>query len=248
MLQERNVLKRSGQSQPLLPEKLKKSILKWSSDLIEIDADLLAEEVARGAPDGITTIELNKLSSETAAQYITKHPNYRILAGRILMAKLHKETTASFVDTMMRLFKYEKNGKPCPLISNELMEITSRESDAIQAALRYERDMDYDYFAVRTLSKGYLMHIDGQIVERPQHMLMRVALGIHGSDVVRALQTYDLMSRRVFTHASPTLFNAGTPKPQLASCFLLAMVDDSIEGIYETLTRYNTNTGSNNDL
>lgn len=193
------------------------------------------------------------MAAETAAYLTTKHPDYAILAARIAISNLHKETKKSFSQVISDLYNYSrfpsvlssaasnictvnpKNGKPAGMISKETYEIVMENATTLDSAIIYDRDFHYQYFGFKTLERSYLLKINGKIAERPQHMLMRVAIGIHGRDVDRALQTYNLMSERYFTHASPTLFNAGTPHPQMSSCFLVCMKDDSIEGIYDTL-------------
>lgn len=187
--------------------------------------------------NGVTTVELDTLAAETAAYMTTKHPDYAILAARIAISNLHKETKKHFSTVMDLLYKYihPKTRKHSPLISEELHDIVIKNTDRLNSAVIYDRDYSFHYFGVKTLERSYLLKIDGKVVERPQHMLMRVALGIHKEDIDAAIETYNLMSERWFTHASPTLFNAGTCRPQLSSCFLVCMKEDSIEGIYETL-------------
>jgi ribonucleotide reductase alpha subunit len=165
-----------------------------------------------------------------------RHPDFSILAARIAVSNLHKMTSDSFSETCRVLHEYrDAQGRPAALISDEVAAFVLGGAEELDAAIDYKRDYDYDYFGFKTLEKSYLLRVNGQIRERPQHMLMRVACGIHIGDVKAAVETYDLMSRRYFTHATPTLFNAGTPAPQMSSCFLLTMKQDSIEGIYDTL-------------
>ena len=165
----------------------------------------------------------------------TKHPDYATLAARIAVANLHKETKKAFSDVMEDLFIMVTKGKPTPMISEEHIKIIRDNAEKLNSAIVYDRDFNYQYFGFKTLERSYLLKIDGKVVERPQHMLMRVSVGIHGTDIDAAIETYDLLSQKLFTHASPTLFNAATRRPQLSSCFLLTMADDSIEGIYDTL-------------
>ena len=183
------------------------------------------------------TSKLDNLAAETAASLTTRHSDYAILAARIAISNLHKNTNKSFSGTIKRLYTYidPKTNSNASLISKEVYEVVKKHAALLDSTIIYDRDFGYDYFGFKTLEKSYLLKIDGNIAERPQHMLMRVAVGIHGTDIDSAIETYNLLSERWFTHATPTLFNAGTPKPQLSSCFLLTMKDDSIEGIYDTL-------------
>lgn len=186
---------------------------------------------------GVTTAELDELAAETAAHLSGEHPDYGSLAARIAVSNLHKSTSKNFAETIDRLHQFidSKTKMPAPLIADNVAKFVSDNKDALNGAIVYDRDMVYDYFGFKTLERSYLLKLDGKIVERPQHMLMRVACGIHCGDLAATIETYNLMSLGWFTHASPTLFNAGTPRPQLSSCFLLTMKDDSIEGIYDTL-------------
>lgn len=197
----------------------------------------IAKKVIEGIYDGVTTIELDNLAAEIAASLTTKHPDFAKLAARIAISNLHKVTSKSFSNTMKRLYTYidPKTGENASLISKEVYGIIKKNAALLDSTIIYDRDFSYDYFGFRTLEKSYLMKLDGKVVERPQHMLMRVAVGIHREDIEAAIETYNLLSEKWFTHATPTLFNAGTPKPQLSSCFLLTMKDDSIDGIYDTL-------------
>ncbi|MBC5775717.1 ribonucleoside-diphosphate reductase subunit alpha [Pontibacter sp. KCTC 32443] len=197
----------------------------------------VAKKVIDGIYDGVTTVELDNLAAETAASLTTKHPDYAVLAARIAISNLHKVTSKSFSNTMKRLYTYTdpKTGENASLLAKDVYEIIRKHAATLDSTIIYDRDYNYDYFGYKTLERSYLLRLDGKIVERPQHMLMRVAVGIHKDDIEAAIETYNLMSEKWFTHATPTLFNAGTPKPQLSSCFLLAMKDDSIPGIYDTL-------------
>ncbi|KAF9516718.1 hypothetical protein BS47DRAFT_1340613 [Hydnum rufescens UP504] len=197
----------------------------------------ITKKVIAGVYQGVTTVELDNLASETAAYLTTKHPDYAILAARIAISNLHKETKKSFSQVISDLYHYvnPKNGMPSGMISKEIYEIIQENASALDSAIIYDRDFHYNYFGFKTLERSYLLRLDGRVAERPQHMLMRVAVGIHGRNIDKAIETYNLMSERYFTHASPTLFNAGTKHAQLASCFLVAMKEDSIEGIYDTL-------------
>jgi ribonucleoside-diphosphate reductase alpha chain len=180
---------------------------------------------------------LDNLAAEIAATMTTTHPDYAKLAARISVSNLHKNTKKSFSETMEDLYTYvnPRTGKKAPLLSEEVYNIIKKNADKLDSSIIYNRDFGYDFFGFKTLERSYLLKLNGQIVERPQHMLMRVSIGIHLNDIESALETYELMSKRYFTHATPTLFNSGTPKPQMSSCFLLAMKDDSIDGIYDTL-------------
>jgi ribonucleoside-diphosphate reductase alpha chain len=197
----------------------------------------VAKKVISGLYDGVPTPELDNLTAETAASLTTKHPDYATLAARVAISNLHKNTQKSFSATVKRLFQYidPKTGENAALISKDTYEVVKKYASLLDSTIIYDRDFGYDYFGFKTLEKSYLLKIDGKVAERPQHMLMRVAVGIHGEDIERVVETYNLLSERWFTHATPTLFNAGTPKPQLSSCFLLTMQQDSIEGIYDTL-------------
>ena len=197
----------------------------------------IAKKVIDGIYDGVSTQELDELAAETAATLTTKHPDYAVLAARISISNLHKRTSKSFSNTMKRLYTYinPKTGKNASLLSKEIYGIINKNAAILDSSIIYDRDFSYDYFGFKTLEKSYLLKLKGLVVERPQHMLMRVAIGIHKEDIDAAIETYNLLSEKWFTHATPTLFNAGTPKPQLSSCFLLTMKDDSIDGIYDTL-------------
>jgi len=202
-----------------------------------IDPVSVTRKVIDGMADKMTTDQIDTLAAEIAASMVVQHPDYGILAARIAISNLHKKTTGSFFNTMKRLYTFvdPKTKSPAPLVDSEFYRIVSENAAVLDKAIQHDRDYDYDFFGFKTLEKSYLMRIDGQPVERPQHLLMRVAVGIHGEDISAALETYDLLSQKLFTHATPTLFNAGTPKPQMSSCFLLTMQEDSIDGIYDTL-------------
>jgi ribonucleoside-diphosphate reductase alpha chain len=202
-----------------------------------VDPVRVAMRVIEGLYDGVTTSELDNLAAEIAATMTTSHPDYAQLAARISVSNLHKNTKKSFSSTMKDLYEYvnPRTGKKAPLLSDGVYKIISANAEKIDSSIIYNRDFGYDFFGFKTLERSYLLKLNGQIVERPQHMLMRVSIGIHMNDLESAFETYELMSKRFFTHATPTLFNSGTPKPQMSSCFLLAMKDDSIDGIYDTL-------------
>jgi len=202
-----------------------------------VDPTRVAMRVIEGLYDGVTTSELDNLAAEIAATMTTTHPDYAQLAARISVSNLHKNTKKSFSEAMKDLYEYvnPRTGKKAPLLSDEAYAVIQKNAEKLDSSIIYNRDFGYDYFGFKTLERSYLLKLNGKIAERPQHMLMRVSVGIHLDDMDAVLETYELMSKRFFTHATPTLFNSGTPKPQMSSCFLLAMKDDSIDGIYDTL-------------
>ncbi len=233
------VVKRDGRRESVKFDKITARIDKLSYGLDSgfVEPIDVAKKVIEGLYDGVSTQDLDNLAAEIAATMTVSHPDYAKLAARIAISNLHKTTSKSFSNTMKRLYTYvdPKTGENAPLISKETYGIIKQNAATLDSTIIYDRDFSYDYFGYKTLERSYLMKIDGKIVERPQHMLMRVAVGIHGENMERVIETYNLLSEKWFTHATPTLFNAGTPKPQLSSCFLLTMKDDSIDGIYDTL-------------
>lgn len=233
------VLKRDGHRESVKFDKITARIEKlcYGLDPKFVNPVEVAMKVINGLYDGVSTQELDNLAAEISASMTTKHPDFAKLAARIAVSNLHKTTSKSFSNTMKRLYQYvdPKTGQNAPLISKETWKTIKDNAAELDEAIIYDRDFGYDYFGFKTLERSYLMKVDGKVVERPQHLLMRVAVGIHGEDIPAAIETYNLLSERWFTHATPTLFNAGTPKPQLSSCFLLTMKDDSIDGIYDTL-------------
>jgi ribonucleoside-diphosphate reductase alpha chain len=232
------VLKRDGRKEPVKFDKITARIEKLCYGLSDyVDPITVAKRVVDGVYDGVTTSELDNLAAETAASMTIKHPDYANLAARIAVSNLHKSTKKSFSETVTDLYNYvnPETGKPAPLIADDVYEIIQSNAEYLDSQLIYDRDFSYDYFGFKTLERSYLLRMHGNIVERPQHMLMRVSIGIHKDDLESAVETYELMSKKFMTHATPTLFNAGTPKPQMSSCFLLTMQDDSIDGIYDTL-------------
>jgi len=235
-----NVVKRDGRKEPVSFDKITQRIDKLCYGLStdHVCATQIAQKVIQGVYDGVTTVALDDLAAETAAYLTTQHPDYSRLAARIAVSNLHKMTSGSFSEVMSALHAYinPKNGQPAPLISDEVLEIATVNKERLDAAIDYQRDYEYDFFGYKTLEKSYLLRLDGAPAERPQQMLMRVSLGIHKADIEAAIETYHLMSEKWFTHATPTMFNAGTPAPQMSSCFLLAMKEDSIDGIFETLS------------
>ena len=233
-----DVVKRNGRKEPVIFDKITSRISQLCYGLNGlVDPVRVAMRVIEGLYDGVTTSELDNLAAEIAATMTTTHPDYAKLAARISVSNLHKNTKKSFSETMKDLYEYvnPRNSKKAPLLSDEVYEIINKNADLLDSSLLYNRDFDYDYFGFKTLERSYLLKLSGQIAERPQHMLMRVSIGIHMNDIASAVKTYDLMSKKFFTHATPTLFNSGTPKPQMSSCFLLSMKEDSIDGIYDTL-------------
>jgi ribonucleoside-diphosphate reductase alpha chain len=233
------VIKRDGKQETVKFDKITARIQKLCYGLSpdHVSPALVAQKVVEGVYDGVSTTELDNLAAETAASLTTRHPDFAQLASRIAISNLHKNTKKSFSETMRDLYNYidPKTGKPAPLLDTEVMAVIDANADLLDSTIIYDRDFGYDYFGFKTLEKSYLLRLNGKVVERPQHMIMRVAVGIHKQDLNSVIETYNLMSERWFTHATPTLFNSGTPKPQLSSCFLLQMQGDSIEGIYNTL-------------
>ncbi|CAM9388979.1 unnamed protein product, partial [Ectocarpus fasciculatus] len=240
------VVKRDGRKETVSFDKITARIshLCYGLDPKYVEPTLIAQKVISGVYPGVTTSELDELAAQTAAYQATQHPDMSLLAARISVSNLHKCTWKTFSKTIEMLHTYvlPQTGERSPLISDEVFRIVTENKEVLDAAIRDERDFEYDYFGFKTLEKSYLLRqgttrrgANGFVVERIQHMLMRVAIGIHQTDIDSAIESYDLMSQRLFTHASPTLFNAGTPRPQLSSCFLLNVKEDSIEGIYDTL-------------
>jgi len=241
------VIKRSGKRESVHFDKITSRITKlcYGLNSKHVDSVVIAQKVIQGVYPGVTTVELDELAAQTAASFATQHPDYSLLAARISVSNLHKQTEKKFSDVMKAFAQYvhPRTGEPAPLISKETYDVVLKYKDELDGALIHDRDFDFDYFGFKTLEKSYLLRMNGIVAERPQQMLMRVAIGIHGSAdeeagdeaLVRVFETYNLLSLKYFTHATPTLFNAGTPTPQMSSCYLLAMKADSIDGIYETL-------------
>jgi ribonucleoside-diphosphate reductase alpha subunit len=235
-----HVRKRDGRQEKVDVIKIEARVAKQleGMDSPHINLTAIVQRVIDGIYDGIKTTQLDELSAETAAYMNLIHPDYSNLAARMAISNLHKETTDSIKKTAEKLYNCkDKNGRDAPLLSEEVYKIIMENHEEIAKKIDYRRDFEYDFFGYKTLEKSYLLRVDGRIVERPQQMLMRVALGIHGSDLDSAFETYEYMSTRYFTHATPTLFNAGTPNPQMSSCFLLKMKADSIDGIFETISQ-----------
>ncbi len=232
------VIKRDGRKEAVKFDKITARIIKMCYGLDPlVSPEAVAMRVIEGIYDGVTTTVLDNLAAEVAAGKTMDHPDYALLASRIAVSNLHKETKKSFSEVMDDLYHYidPKTGQNASLIAEDVYAVISENRDLLDSSIIYDRDFRYDYFGFKTLTRSYLLRVNGIIVERPQQMLMRVALGIHKNDMPAAIKTYNLMSEGWFTHATPTLFNAGTPKPQMSSCFLLTMKEDSIEGIYDTL-------------
>ncbi len=233
-----DVVKRNGRREPVMFDKITSRVRKMCYGLNKlVDPIKISMRVIEGLYDGVTTSELDNLAAEIAATMTTTHPDYAKLAARISVSNLHKNTKKTFSEVMTDLYEYvnPRTGKKGPMIADDVYKIIQKNAAKLDSTIIYNRDFGYDYFGFKTLERSYLLKINGNIVERPQHMLMRVSVGIHKEDLDAAIETYELMSKRMFTHATPTLFNSGTPKPQMSSCFLLQMQDDSIDGIYDTL-------------
>ena len=232
------VVKRDGRKEAVKFDKITARIIKMCYGLDPlVSPEAVAMKVIEGIFDGVTTTELDNLAAEVAAAKTIDHPDYALLASRIAVSNLHKETKKTFSEVMQDMYQYidPKTNEAASLLADDVYEIIMNNKELLDSSIIYDRDFRYDYFGFKTLTRSYLMRLNGKIAERPQQMLMRVAVGIHKEDVQSAIKTYNLMSEGWFTHATPTLFNAGTPKPQMSSCFLLTMKEDSIEGIYDTL-------------
>lgn len=233
------VIKRDGSRERVKLDKILSRVKKqcYGLNMDYIEPFEIAKKVINGLYDGITSVELDVLAAETAAALTPTHPDYSILASRICVTSLHKRTPKMFSQVIDQLYTYvdPKTGLDAPMIADDVYKIIMDNAKDIDSQIISDRDMDYDYFGFKTLEKSYLLKINGEPAERPQQMLMRVAIGIHKEDLASAYRTYDLMSQGFFTHATPTLFNSGTRRPQLSSCFLVGMQDDSIQGIYKTL-------------
>ncbi|VDP91574.1 unnamed protein product [Echinostoma caproni] len=233
------VIKRDGSTEGVHVEKIMKRIRALCYGLNEsyIDVEAVTRRVVAGLYPGVTTAELDNLAAEICATMTTRHYDYETLAARLAISNLHKKTKSKFSEVMEDLYQYihPRTKRHSPLIAERVIEIIRKNAERLDSAIDYQRDFNYNYFGFRTLERSYLLKIKNEVYERPQHMVMRVSIGIHMDDIDGAIETYNLMSEKWFTHASPTLFNAGTPKPQLSSCFLLTMKEDSIEGIYDTL-------------
>lgn len=231
------VVKRNGKSEEVRLEKIVKRIQVQSRGLKQVDAMSIATKVIAGLYESVTTKELDELAIKTSASMATQHYEYDILSARLATSVLHKETKMSFVEVMEDLFtRKDSFGVERPAVSDEFMKIVRKHKSVLDSTIVHSRDFDFDYLGLETLKKSYLQRINGKIVERPQHLWLRVAVGIHGKDIDAAIDTYEKLSKKSFTHATPTLFNAGTAKPQLASCFLVHIHEDSISGIFKSLS------------
>ena len=235
------VIKRNGKKEAVHFDKITARIHKliYGLSISEKDVIEIAKKIIQGIYDNVTTTELDNLAAETAAAQTTIHPDFSVLAARIAVSNLHKNTLKSFSKTAQLLYEYTDpiTQTHAPLISEEIYKIIRKNADELDSSVIYDRDYNFDYFGFKTLERSYLIRTNGKVTERPQHLFMRVALGIHKEDIQAAIETYNLMSEKWFIHATPTLFNAGTPKPQMSSCFLLSMTEDSIAGIFDTLKR-----------
>ncbi|EHM7981311.1 MULTISPECIES: ribonucleoside-diphosphate reductase subunit alpha [Bacteroidota] len=235
------VIKRNGKQEAVHFDKITARVHKlvYGLSVTEKDVIEIAKKVIQGIYDNVTTTELDNLAAETAAAYTTVHPDFAVLAARIAVSNLHKNTLKSFSKTVKLLYEYKDpiTDSHAPLLSKEVYDIIRKNADEIDSSIIYDRDYNFDYFGFKTLERSYLIRTNGKVTERPQHLFMRVAIGIHKEDIKAAIETYNLMSEKWFIHATPTLFNAGTPKPQMSSCFLLSMTEDSIAGIFDTLKR-----------
>ncbi|KAE8100396.1 hypothetical protein FH972_018302 [Carpinus fangiana] len=233
------VVKGDGRQEPVRFDKIMARLkrLSYGLSVEHCDPVLVGQKVCAGLFKGITTTQVDELAMETAAAMTTNHPDYALLAARIAVSNLHKNTKKSFSETVKVMYNYfdKRSGQKASLVADDVHEIIMKNAARLDSEIIYHRDFDYDYFGFKTLERSYLLKVDGKVLERPQHMLMRVAVGIHKDDIDSVLKTYHLMSQRWFTHATPTLFSAGTPQPQMSSCFLMCMKDDSIEGIFDTL-------------
>ena len=233
-----HVLKRDGRKESVKFDKITARIKKLCYGLNPaVDETKVAMKVIEGLFDGVTTSQLDNLAAEVAATMTVTHPDYALLASRIAVSNLHKNTKKSFSHTMKDLYEYvdPKTGENASLLAEDVYKVIEANAEYLDSQIIYDRDFSYDFFGFKTLERSYLLKLDGEVAERPQHMLMRVSVGIHKDDIDSVVESYHLMSEKWFTHATPTLFNAGTPKPQMSSCFLLTMQDDSIDGIYNTL-------------
>ena len=232
------VVKRDGRKEAVKFDKITARIVKMCYGLDPlVSPEIVAMKVIEGLYDGVLTTDLDNLAAEVAASKTIDHPDYALLASRIAVSNMHKNTKKSFSEVIDDLFNYvdPKTGERASLIADDVYQVVKDNAEVLDSSIIYDRDFRYDYFGFKTLERSYLLRMHGEVAERPQHMLMRVSVGIHKADIEAAIKTYNLMSEGWFTHATPTLFNAGTPKPQMSSCFLLTMKEDSIDGIYETL-------------
>jgi hypothetical protein len=234
------VTKRNGSREKVTFDKISARVSKLTERIIDckVDVPKVAQSVIAGLYDGVHTSELDMLAASTSASFALQHTDYDKLAGLIAVSNLHKETSATFKEAIYDMYHYinPKTNKPAPLITKDVFDVVYTNQSFFENAVQYNRDYQFTYFGFKTLERSYLLKINGKIVERPQYMYMRVAIGIHGTDLERVVETYDLLSMGILSHASPTMFSAGTLSAQLSSCFLLTIQEDSINGIYNTLS------------
>ena len=237
MISEDCVIKRNGDKETISFDKILKRVRSLGKNELNVNYTSLVQKIIDRLYDGISTVLIDELTAQQCASLSTTHPDYGILASRILISNCHKNTKPNLLEISRELYNFKDNhDKQHPIISKKQMDIIEQNHEALEQMIDYERDYLIDYFGYKTLERAYLLRINKVIVERPQHMWIRVAICIHKDNIEKVKQTYDLMSQKYFTHATPTLFNAGTPRPQLSSCYLIAMESDSIQGIYSTLT------------
>ena len=230
------VIKRNGEKEIISFDKILKRVKSLGEEQLNINYTSLTKKIIDRLYDGISTTLIDELTAQQCASLSTTHPHYGILASRILISNCHKNTSDNFFESCEKLYNFKDvHGENYPIISKEQFDIISQNKDTFQNMLNYDRDYLIDYFGFKTLERAYLLRVNNVIIERPQHMWLRVSICIHKNNLQKVKETYDLMSQKYFTHATPTLFNAGTPRPQLSSCYLIAMENDSIKGIYNTL-------------
>ena len=238
-VQEMRVMKRNGSYEDISFDKILKRVKNLGNNMepkLKLNYSPFVMDVIEQLYPDISTTKIDELTAEQCASLCTKHPDYGLLASRIIVSNNHKNTLSSFSDTMEKLYNFKDvHDNNIPIIDQKVWEIIKNNKDFFDSIINYDRDYEIDYFGFKTLERAYLMRVNKVVVERPQHMWLRVSIGIHFNDLESVKQTYDLMSQKYFTHATPTLYNAGTPRPQLSSCYLLSMEDDSIDGIYNTL-------------
>ena len=229
------VIKRNGEYQDVSFDKVLLRLKNLSNEL-NINVSEIAQKVCSRIFDGVKTSELDEMAAYLCGSMSLDNPEYNVLASRIIISNHHKNTSPSFSETVQVLYDNKDiHNNNSPLVSEELYEIVCKNKEKLNTYIDYQRDFTFDYFGFKTLERAYLTRVNKKVIERPQHMWMRVALGIHGNDIKEVLNTYDLMSKKYFTHATPTLFNSGTRRPQLSSCFLCSVNDDSVAGIYDSL-------------
>jgi ribonucleotide reductase alpha subunit len=234
-MQSMRVVKRNGDYEDVSFDKVLNRLKNLSNDL-KIDVSEIAQKVCTRIYDGVKATELDELAAQLCSSLAIENPEYSVLASRIIISNHHKNTSPSFSETIQTLYDNKDiHNNPSPLVSEEVYQVVCKNKEKLNTYIDYQRDYLFDYFGFKTLERAYLLRVNKKVIERPQHLWMRVAIGIHGADIREVLQTYDLMSKKYFTHATPTLFNAGTNRPQLSSCFLCSMTEDSVAGIFDTL-------------